>query len=129
MEKLPSTDEETMLIVDLTAIIHMVCTDKLDCGTFGDLSDILLRLVLSAGRKFTAVVDDCYTAESIKWGETSRRGQVKMTEIRNPRRNKPLPQQKGKMLSNPAYKFNLMKFLFEDWISNFQNRAGNHFYY
>ena len=46
MEKLPSTDEETMLIVDFMAIIHMVCADKLDCGAFGDLSalNILLRI-------------------------------------------------------------------------------------
>ena len=48
-----------------------------------------------------------------------------MAEIRYPRRNTPLPQQEGKMLSNPAYKSNLMKFLFENWISIFQNQAGN----
>ena len=42
IEKLPSTDEETMVKVDFMAITHMVCTDKIDCGTFEDLSDILL---------------------------------------------------------------------------------------
>ena len=30
MEKLPSKYEETMVKVDLMAITHMVCTDKLD---------------------------------------------------------------------------------------------------
>ena len=46
MEKLPSTNEETILSVDFMAIIHMVCADKLDCGAFGDLSalNILLRI-------------------------------------------------------------------------------------
>ena len=42
IEKLPSTDEETTVKVDFMAIAYMVCTDKLDCGTFEDLSDILL---------------------------------------------------------------------------------------
>ena len=48
-----------------------------------------------------------------------------MAEIQNPRRNTPLPQQKGKMLSNQANKSNLIKFLFEDWINIFQDRAGD----
>ena len=62
--KMSCADEETVIIVDFMEIVHMVCMDKLDCGTFGDLSEILLRTVLSTGQKFNAVVFYYYKGES-----------------------------------------------------------------
>ena len=65
--------------------------------------------------KYTALVGDNYqSSESIKSAERARRAVVQMQEIRNPRKETPLPRQKLKFLSNPANKLNLADFVCRD---------------
>lgn len=39
---LPATLGNTLAVIIPKMLLRLACTDKLDCGTFGELSDILL---------------------------------------------------------------------------------------
>ena len=77
--RVPPTEElQTLFIVDLMLLLHMVCTDSSRCETFGDLSDRLLSILLSDNLcEITAIVGDNYALqESIKSGERELEGVV-----------------------------------------------------
>ena len=118
LTELPRIECETMTVIDFMMLIRMICTDKLQCTTFGDLSTTLLFTILSPKTKYIAVVGDNYTNDiSIKAGERARRcgSGIQMQEIHNPTVNTPLPKQRRKMLSNPQNKSNLENFLMTEW--------------
>ena len=120
LTELPPLDGDTLTVIDFMMIIRMICTEKLSCKTFGELSETILGTVLSPQSKYIVVVGDNYTNEtSIKSSERARRcgNGVEMQEIRNPGTNTPLPKQRKKMLSNPKNKSNLAHFLMTKWTS------------
>ena len=77
------SNEPTLAVVDLMMLLRMVCTETSACETFGELSDLLLQVILGLRCKDTAVVGDSYkNLDSIKSGERARSDQkIHMQEI------------------------------------------------
>ena len=115
VKQLPENEHPTLLVIDLMMLLRIICTDKSDCKTFGDISSNVLSAISGMNYKYTALVGHNYqSSESIKSAERTRRGVVQMQEIRNPRKETPLPRQKLKFLSNPANKLNLADYVCRD---------------
>ena len=115
LKQLPTDENPSLLVIDLMMLLRMICTEKTDSRTFGDLSNKVLSSILGKKYAYIAVVGDNYqNIQSIKAGERARRGLVQMQEIRNPNRETPIPRQKLKFLSNPVNKLNLANFVLTD---------------
>jgi hypothetical protein len=120
---LPPLAGRTLLVIDFMMLLRMICTEKCDCKTFGELSDKLLGIVMSQRATFTAVVGDNYHNDSsIKSEERSRRGVVEMQEIRNPTSMTPIPKQRKKMFTNLKTKANISNFIMEDWADQLKTK-------
>ena len=73
--------------------------------TFGDISANVLSVIMSMHYKYTALVGNNYTSsKSIKSQKRASRGSVPMQEVRNPKRETPIPRQMSKHMSNPSNK-------------------------
>ena len=119
VEELDSIDGLSAVIKDFMVLLRMVCTNTVNCKSFGELSDALLDMIFRMHRVASriGVVCDRYDVEdSIKSAERARRGMVHMQEIQNQSTNTPLRKQNIKMLSNPRNKENNADFLCNDWI-------------
>ena len=97
-----------------------------DAKTFGELSDLLLNLVLqkfSTSCSLVSVVCDRYDyKDSINSEERPRRSKNLMQEIQVRKRMTPTPKQRRRFLSNRKNKKNLANFLFEDWCQESATR-------
>ena len=97
LETLPDEVKPTTWIIDFMALIRMVLTESLDAKTFGELSDLLLNLVLqkfSTSCSLVSVVCDRYDhKDSIKSEERARRSRSLMQEIKVRNRMTPIPKQ------------------------------------
>ena len=123
VKQLSHDEHPTLLVIDLMMLLRMICTDKSDCKTFGDISANVLSVILGMNYRYTALVGDNYqSTESIKSAERARRGLVQMQEIRNPKKETPIPKQKLKYLSNPANKLNLADFVFRELVTELQEQ-------
>ena len=79
---LPPLVGRTLLVIGVMMLLRMICTEKCECKTFGELSDKLLVVMMGQQATFTAVVGDNYHNDSsIKSEESSRWGVVEMQEI------------------------------------------------
>ena len=118
LETLLDEVKPTTWIIDFMALIRMVLTESSDAKTFGELSDLLLNLVLqkfSTSCSLVLVVCDRYDhKDSIKSEERARRSSSLMQEIQVRNRMTPIPKQRRRFLSNCKNKENLANFLFED---------------
>ena len=66
VKQLPENEHPTLLVIDLMMLLRMICTDKSDCKTFGDISSNVLSAISGMNYKYTALVGDNYqSSESI----------------------------------------------------------------
>ena len=97
LETLSDEVKPTTWITDFMALIRMVLTESSDAKTFGELSDLLLNLVLQKFSTFcslVSVVCDRYDhKDSIKSEERARRSRSLMQEIQVRNRMTPIPKQ------------------------------------
>lgn len=109
----------SMLVIDFMMILRTVCTDSIDCKTYGDLSIKLLNMVLAENCQIIAVVGDNYGIDDLnKSGERARResGIAQLAEIRNPSSNTPIPKQKKKLFANPRNKSSIANYIMKVWL-------------
>ena len=97
-----------------------------DAKTFGELSDLLLNLVLqkfSTSYSLVSVVCDRFDhKDSIKSEKRAIRSRSLVQEIQVRNRMTPIPKQRRRFLSNCKNKENLANFLFEDWCQEAARR-------
>ena len=116
VEELDSIDDLSAVIKDFMVLLSMVCTDTVNCKSFGELSDALdmiFRMHRAASR-IGAVRDRYDVEDSTKSAERVKRGIVHTQEIQNQSTITLLRKQNIKMLSNPRNKENTADFLYND---------------
>ena len=95
VEELENIEEESLTMIDFMVIVRMICTDTSKWQTFDDLSETLLNTIFSMfkyGANIDAVCNRYDVVDSIKGGESARRGQVMMQEIKIQNEQVPLPK-------------------------------------
>jgi len=92
----------------------MVLLQKLPptLATFGNLSDYLLKKILSGGSRVAFFVTDFYLENSVKSMERDRRAATGSL------RDQAVPKQFSRFLRNSENKLELLDFLLNDWSTN-----------
>lgn len=86
--------------------------------TFGEISDYLLKKILSGSANTAYFVTDHYLPHSIKTMERNRRSMVGTIRVIPKRRDQPKPKQFQRFLTNAENKLDLIKFLVSEWSTN-----------
>ena len=86
--------------------------------TFGEISDYLLRKILSGSANTAYFVTDHYLPRSIKSMERNRRSMIGTIRVIPKRRDQPKPKQFQRFLTNADNKLDLIKFLVNEWSTN-----------
>ena len=87
--------------------------------TFGDISQYILKKVISGPSNTNFFVTDFYLADSIKSMERDRRSNSSGSlRVKVQRSDQPIPKQFAMFLRNPDNKLELLDFLLKDWSTN-----------
>ena len=84
-------------------------------ATFGEISEYLLKKLLSSSGRITFFVTDFYLQNSIKSVERQRRSAIGSIKINIINRCQQKPKAWTKYLQNPDNKIQLVEFLIDDW--------------
>ena len=91
--------------------------------TFGNLSDYLLKKILSGGSRVAFFVTDFYLENSVKSMERDRRAATGSLRVKVVRRDQAVPKQFSRFLRNSENKLELLDFLLNDF-SSFSSTIG-----
>ena len=86
--------------------------------TFGEISDYLLRKILSGSANTANFVTDHHLPRSIKSMERNRRSMIGTIRVIPKRRDQPKPKQLQRFLANAENKLDFIKFLANEWSTN-----------
>lgn len=118
IDQLPTPPNNTPKIYDGMVLLHKLPPNL---TTFGEISDYILKKMLSGTCAVSILVTDYYRDESIKSLERMKRSKIGSIRITALRRDQRKPRQFNKYLQNAANKTELVEFLIKDWSTNLGN--------